>query len=172
MSAHMRNRALPTNVPGNSLMIDSEWEHAPGIWNHEQIERWKKINEAIHEEGSLASWKGQSPVPEQIASGESVYGPSAIAARGGNFRFLSGSPGYVAPTEIPDPKKFVALFKQAAINAKEAGFGGVEVLAANGCLIHAFLDTGDLMAPTFSPRRPGLGSGSSPGNDRMTYSPE
>ncbi|KIK54938.1 hypothetical protein GYMLUDRAFT_176401 [Collybiopsis luxurians FD-317 M1] len=171
MSALTRNRALPTNVP-NSLMVEyyrqraqsaglvvsegalicqqgSEWEHAPGIWNQEQIEGWKKINEAIHDAGSKSFaqlWHlgrvNHPDAPEQIASGEPVYGPSAIAARGGNFRFLPGNPGYVTPTEIEDFKKFVQLFKQAAINAKEAGFDGVEVLGANGYLIHTFLDTG------------------------------
>ncbi|KAJ7872979.1 hypothetical protein B0H13DRAFT_1895212, partial [Mycena leptocephala] len=55
-----------------------------------------------------------------------VYAPSAISARGGKFRFLPGQPGYVTPTEIADPTVLIAQFKQAAINAKEAGFDGVE----------------------------------------------
>lgn len=73
-----------------------------------------------------------------------MYAPSAKAARGGKFRFLPGSPGYVTvgvyvvvtltyfltrptqPTEIPDPTTLVEAFKRAAINAKEAGFDGVE----------------------------------------------
>ncbi|KAJ3713272.1 hypothetical protein DFJ43DRAFT_46413 [Lentinula guzmanii] len=127
----------------------TEWPHAPGIWNQEQIHGWKKINDAIHGAGSKSFaqiWHlgrvSHPDAPDQIASGQPVYGPSAIAARGGRFRFLPGIPGYVTPTEIDDPVKLVALYKQAAINAKEAGFDGVEVHAANGYLIHEFLDSG------------------------------
>ncbi|KAJ4465266.1 hypothetical protein C8J55DRAFT_528841 [Lentinula edodes] len=171
MSALTRNRALPTNVP-NDLMVEyyrqraesaglivsegilicqqgTEWPHAPGIWNQDQIVGWKKINDAIHKAGSQSFaqiWHlgrvSHPKAPEQIASGQPVYGPSAIAARGGKFRFLPGTPGYVTPTEIDDPMKLVALYKQAAINAKEAGFDGVEVHGANGYLVHEFLDSG------------------------------
>jgi hypothetical protein len=83
-----------------------------------------------------------------------VYAPSAIAARGGKFRELPGRPGYVTvsqylcacdcqrlitscipkPTAIPDPWTIVAQFKQAAINAKEAGFDGVECM-----LFHCYI---------------------------------
>lgn len=62
------------------------------------------------------------------------------------------------PTEIIDPTEFIAQFKQAAINAKKAGFDGVErklsmvfspmlsivsslVHGANGYLVHQFLDS-------------------------------
>ncbi|KAF7367405.1 Artemisinic aldehyde Delta(11(13)) reductase [Mycena sanguinolenta] len=70
-----------------------------------------------------------------------VYAPSAISARGGKFRFIPGSPGYVTPTAIEDPTLLISLFKQAAINAKEAGFDGVELHGANGYIVHEFLDS-------------------------------
>ncbi|KAJ3805855.1 hypothetical protein F5876DRAFT_91324 [Lentinula aff. lateritia] len=130
MSALTRNRALPTNVP-NDLMVEyyrqraesaglivsegilicqqgTEWPHAPGIWNQEQI-IWH-LGRVSHPEA-----------PEQIASGQASPGPSAIAARGGKFRFLPGTPGYVTPTEIDDPMKLIALYKQAAINDSTDG---------------------------------------------------
>ncbi|KAG6867652.1 hypothetical protein C0993_012707 [Termitomyces sp. T159_Od127] len=61
-----------------------------------------------------------------ILSPQPVYGPSAIAARGGKFRHIPGTPGYVTPTALEDPWTVVADYKQAALNAKEAGFDGVE----------------------------------------------
>lgn len=64
--------------------------------------------------------------PEQKKTGLPTYGPSAICARGGKFRFLEGIPGYQVPTAIDDPEDFINLFRKAAVNAKTAGFDGVE----------------------------------------------
>ncbi|KAJ7073573.1 flavoprotein NADH-dependent oxidoreductase [Mycena amicta] len=126
----------------------TQWEEAPGIWEQSQIDGWKKIVDAVHATGSkiyAQLWHtgrvSHPDAPQQIAAGVPVYAPSAIAARGGKFHFIPGEPGYVTPTEVPDPKTLVALFKQAAINAKAAGFDGVEVHAATGYLVHQFLDS-------------------------------
>ena len=35
-------------------------------------------------------------------------------------------PFYIKPTELPDPRVIINQYKQAAINAKAAGFDGVE----------------------------------------------
>ncbi|KAF8134750.1 hypothetical protein K438DRAFT_1997579 [Mycena galopus ATCC 62051] len=106
----------------------TEWPQAPGIWEEAQIAGWKKITDAVHEAGSKIY-------------AQPVYAPSAISARGGNFRFLPGAPGYVTPTEIADPTLLIAQFKQAAINAKAAGFDGVELHGASGYIVHQFLDS-------------------------------
>ncbi|KAJ7118736.1 hypothetical protein C8R44DRAFT_878292 [Mycena epipterygia] len=126
----------------------SEWPQAPGIWDKSQVDGWKKITDAVHDAGSkiyCQLWHlgrvNHPEAPEQIAAGVPVYGPSAISARGGKFRFLPGHPGYVTPTEIPDPTVIIAQFKQAAINAKEAGFDGVELHGANGYVVAQFLDS-------------------------------
>ncbi|KAJ6537672.1 flavoprotein NADH-dependent oxidoreductase [Mycena capillaripes] len=126
----------------------TEWPAAPGIWNSPQIQGWKKITDAVHEAGSKMYMQlghgGRTchpNAPEQIAAGVPVYAPSAISARGGKFRFILGSPGYFTPTEIADPTVLIAQFKQAAMNAKEAGFDGVELHGANGYLVHQFLDS-------------------------------
>ncbi|KAF7353747.1 Artemisinic aldehyde Delta(11(13)) reductase [Mycena venus] len=144
----------------------TEYHDVPGIWNKTQVEGWKKITDAVHAAGSkIYAQVGRVPVvrilfqslfilqlwhlgranhpdaPEQIASGVPVYAPSAIAARGGKFKYLPGTPGYVTPTELPDPTVIIAQYKEAAINAKEAGFDGVELHGANGYLVHQFLDS-------------------------------
>ncbi|KAJ7037479.1 flavoprotein NADH-dependent oxidoreductase [Mycena alexandri] len=126
----------------------SEWPQAPGIWNKDQIAGWKAIVDAVHSTDTkiyCQLWhlgRANHPdAPEQIAAGVPVYAPSAISARGGKFRFLPGKPGYVTPTEIEDPTTLIELFRQGAINAKEAGFDGVELHGANGYLIHEFLDS-------------------------------
>ncbi|KZP02674.1 FMN-linked oxidoreductase [Athelia psychrophila] len=174
-----RSRAVPTNVPndamleyyvqrakgGAGLIISegalitqqgTEWENAPGIWGQQHIDGWKKITEAVHREGAVMFcqlWHvgrlSHPDAPEQKASGNPVYGPSAIAARGypgivargypEKFRFLPGKPGYVTPTAIEDPTDLVELFRQGAINAKAAGSDGVH--GGYGYLIHQFLDS-------------------------------
>jgi len=125
----------------------TEWQHAPGIWDAEQVTGWKKIVDAVHEAGGhiyAQLWHvgrvSHPDAPEQKLAGTPVYAPSAISARGGKFRFIPGTPGYVTPTAVEDPWIIVAQFKQAAINAKEAGFDGVELHGANGYLITQFLD--------------------------------
>ncbi|KAJ7702265.1 hypothetical protein B0H17DRAFT_1043447 [Mycena rosella] len=126
----------------------TEWPQAPGIWDKAQVAGWKKITDAVHETGGkiyCQLWHlgrvSHPEAPQQIAAGVPVYAPSAIPARGGKFRFLPGRPGYVTPTEIPDPTVIIAQFKQAAINAKAAGFDGVELHGANGYIVAQFLDS-------------------------------
>ncbi|KAF5368684.1 hypothetical protein D9757_010221 [Collybiopsis confluens] len=169
MSALTRNRSVPTSIP-NSVNLEyykqraksagliitegtlisqqgTEWPHAPGLWNKEQVAGWKKITDAVHAEGSFIFaqlWHlgrvSHPDAPEQKTSGLPVYAPSAIAARGGKFRFLPGGPGYVTAT-IDDPTQLLDAFEKAAINAKEAGFDGVELHGSNGYLVHQFLDS-------------------------------
>ncbi|KAJ7651935.1 flavoprotein NADH-dependent oxidoreductase [Mycena polygramma] len=126
----------------------TEWPDAPGIWDEAQIAGWKKITDAVHKLGSkmyCQLWHlgrlNHPEAPEQIASGEPVYGPSPVKAPGGKFRFLPGVPSYAMPTEIDDPTTIIALYKQAAVNAKAAGFDGVELQCANGYLPNQFLDS-------------------------------
>ncbi|KAG0704545.1 hypothetical protein DFH29DRAFT_910800 [Suillus ampliporus] len=171
MSALTRSRSVPTNVPndlnleyyaqrarGGAGLITTEgtmicqqgteWQNAPGIWNQDQVAAWKKITDAVHAEGGVIFtqiWHlgrvSHPDAPEQKASGMPVYGPSSIAARGGKFRFLPGEPGYVTPVALDDPSMLINMYRQAAINAKEAGFDGVELHAANGYLVQQFLDS-------------------------------
>ncbi|KAF7304947.1 Oxidored-FMN domain-containing protein [Mycena kentingensis (nom. inval.)] len=171
MSALTRNRSsselIPTEIMkeyylqrargGTGLIVSegtlitrqgTEWQWAPGIWSKEQIGGWKTITDAVHNAGSkmyCQIWHlgrvSHPDAPEQIAAGIPVYAPSAIGARGGKFRFLEGKPGYVKPSELPDPEVIIEQFKTAAINAKEAGFDGVELHGANGYLVAQFLDS-------------------------------
>ncbi|KAF9053222.1 hypothetical protein BJ165DRAFT_1383633 [Panaeolus papilionaceus] len=170
MSALTRNRAADTyptelmkeyylqRVKGDVGLIvtegvlvtrqGTEWPLAPGIWDDKHVDGWKSIVDAVHEAGGhiyAQLWHvgrvSHPDAPEQILAASPVYAPSAISARGGKFRHIPGTPGYVTPTAVPDPRTIIAQFRQAAINAKKAGFDGVELHGANGYLITQFLDT-------------------------------
>ncbi|PPQ80754.1 hypothetical protein CVT26_006965 [Gymnopilus dilepis] len=170
MSALTRNRAEDTyptelmkeyyvqRVCGGAALIvtegtlitrqGTEWPNAPGLWDERHVERWKNITTAVHDAGGriyAQLWHvGRAAHPDayqQKLAGEPVYAPSAVGARGGKFRMIPGTPGYVTPTAIDDPWKLVAQFKHAAMNAEKAGFDGVELHGANGYLVTQFLDT-------------------------------
>ncbi|KAJ7670641.1 hypothetical protein DFH06DRAFT_1178614 [Mycena polygramma] len=170
MSAMSRNRAEQTRVPSNVMkkyylqralggagVIVTEatlispqgapYDRSPGIWNEEQVAGWRKITNVVHLAGSkiyCQLWHVGRLTASVAESPFTPVAPSAIAARRvgkGCFHFLPGSLGFDTPTEIPDPFAIVAEFKQAAENAKLAGFDGVELHGASGFLVNQFLDS-------------------------------
>lgn len=110
-----------------------------GIYTPEQVEGWKRVTDAVHAKGSkifMQIWHaGRSAHPGLV--GEENIGPSPIAIKGD---LIPGFPHKV-PREMTkeDIKQVLGQFKQAAINAKKAGFDGIEPHAANGYLIDEFL---------------------------------
>lgn len=121
----------------------TEWIEAPGIWNKKQINGWKKVTDAVHKKGGAIFaqlWHLGRIANTLHNAGVPPPGPSDVPAKGGKFRLLVGEPGYSTPEAIEDPRKYVELFKQAAKNAKEAGFDGVELHGANGYLVHQFYE--------------------------------
>lgn len=115
----------------------------PGIVTPEQIDAWRPIAAAVHEAGGTIVMQlmhgGRVSHPE--ISGESrVVGPSALAAPGQTHTPVGKADLPVAHAltldEIPE---VVEQFAQAARNAIDAGFDGVEVHGANGYLVQQFL---------------------------------
>lgn len=118
----------------------------PGIWCKAQINGWQAITRAVHEKGGkifLQLWHvGRVSDPEYL-SGEMPVAPSAIACAG-QVSLLRPVRDYVVPRtlHIDEIRRTVADFDQAARNALQAGFDGVEIHAANGYLIDQFLHDG------------------------------
>lgn len=126
----------------------SEWPDAPGLWDEEHAEGWKKVVDAVHAEGTpiiAQLWHigrvAHPDMDEQKKAGRPVYAPSAVGARGGKFRLLEGEPGYVTPTAASKEniQEIINQFEHAAKMAKIAGFDGVEFHSANGYLGEQFL---------------------------------
>ncbi|MCD6045767.1 MAG: NADH:flavin oxidoreductase/NADH oxidase [Gammaproteobacteria bacterium] len=115
----------------------------PGIWSKEQIEGWKKVTTAVHEKNGrifLQLWHVGRISDPMFLNGELPVAPSAITPKG-HVSLVRPQKAFVTPRaltteEIPP---IVEAYRQAAQNAKEAGFDGVEVHAANGYLLDQFL---------------------------------
>lgn len=124
----------------------SAFMNEPGIYSAEQIAGWKKVTDAVHARGGrivLQLWHGGRACHPDLNDGAQPVAPSAIAIDD-EVHTPQGKKPYTVPralddAEIPD---IIAGFRQAAENAKQAGFDGVEVHAANGYLLDAFLRDG------------------------------
>ncbi|MDE1994920.1 MAG: alkene reductase [Rhizobiaceae bacterium] len=117
----------------------------PGIHEPEQIAGWKAVTDAVHAKRGrifLQLWHvGRISHSSHQPDGALPIAPSAIAASGNattaSFeRVPFETPRALETDEIP---WLVETYGQAAANAKEAGFDGVEIHGANGYLIEQFL---------------------------------
>jgi N-ethylmaleimide reductase len=119
----------------------------PGIHTPEQIAAWRRVTDAVHDEGGrvfLQIWHvGRISHPSLQRDHALPVAPSAIRPAGDAFT-ATGPQRFVTPRaltrdEIPG---IVASFRMGAVNAIEAGFDGVEIHGANGYLLDQFLRDG------------------------------
>ena len=122
----------------------------PGIYSKEQIEGWKKVTNSVHAKGGIIFaqlWHvGRVSHSSLQPNGDKPVGPSAITADAVKV-FIETGPGEGALADPSEPRELtteevrelVALYAQAARNALEAGFDGVELHCANGYLINQFI---------------------------------
>lgn len=122
----------------------------PGIHSQEQIAGWKKVTEAVHQQGSVIFcqlWHvGRVSHHELQPAKQAPVAPSAVPAEGVRV-FIETGPGagmLTAPSvprelSTQEVKEIVELYRLAAENAKEAGFDGIELHSANGYLINQFI---------------------------------
>ena len=116
----------------------------PGIYSPEQINAWKKVTQAVHEKGGVIYaqlWHTGRVGHSLVKNGEQPVAPSALAIEGQQHFTMEGMKDYETPKalSIEEVKKIVQDYKQAAINAMDAGFDGVELHAAFGYLPNQFL---------------------------------
>lgn len=115
----------------------------PGIWSDEQTAGWAGVTRAVHEKGGrivLQLWHVGRISDPIFLNGELPVAPSGLAPSG-NVSLVRPKRPYVTPRalETDEIPGIVEAYRQAALRAKEAGFDGVTVHAANGYLIEQFL---------------------------------
>ncbi len=118
----------------------------PGIHSKEQVEGWKLVTKAVHDKGGIILaqlWHvGRISHTDLQPGGGKPVAPSAIRAESKTYTSKdsglvpTSEPRALETDEIPG---VVEQFRQAAQNAKDAGFDGVEIHGANGYLLQQFL---------------------------------
>ena len=112
------------------------YPNVPDFYGKEALAGWKRVVDAVHAEGGKIVpqiWHvgairkaGQGAGPDETVPG---YSPSGVVLRGKETG--------VAMSE-EDVQEAIEAFIQAAVDAKEIGFDGVEIHGAHGYLVDQF----------------------------------
>lgn len=153
MVEYYRQRASAGLVITEGTQIEPRgqgYAWTPGIHNEAQVAGWRKVTDAVHQQGGLIFcqlWHvGRVSHTELQPEKQAPVAPSPIAATGVRV-FIETAPGEGALTQPSMPralttaevKTLVNLYRHAAVNAKNAGFDGIELHSANGYLINQFI---------------------------------
>ncbi|MGB3258454.1 MAG: alkene reductase [Ornithinimicrobium sp.] len=118
--------------------------NVPGLYTEDQVTGWKLVADAVHAKGGYVV--AQLMHAGRIAHSDNKNGletvaPSAITAPG-EMVTAEGPKPHVTPRalETAEIPALIQEYVQASRNAIAAGLDGVEVHAANGYLLHQFLD--------------------------------
>ncbi|PIA70465.1 alkene reductase [Pseudomonas sediminis] len=153
MATYYRQRAGAGFMVSEGTQIESRgqgYAWTPGIYSQAQIDGWRKVTEAVHAEGGVIFaqlWHvGRVSHNALQPDGQAPVAPSAIQAQKVKA-FIQTGPGVgelVQPSlpralELAEIRDLVGQYAQAARNAIDAGFDGVEIHAANGYLVNQFI---------------------------------
>lgn len=125
--------------------------HIPGLYTSEQVEGWKLVTQAVHAKGSkifTQLWHvGRVSHVSNQPNRQPPVAPSTLQAsnsfawgydeNGKEGFVISSQPRALSTAEV---QQVILDFANAAKNAIEAGFDGVELHGANGYLIEQFLN--------------------------------
>ncbi|KAL2373061.1 hypothetical protein RJ035_004358 [Blastomyces gilchristii] len=132
------------SVPGTLLITEGTFispraggfDNVPGIYNDEQIRAWKEITDVVHAKSSFIFcqlWALGRAADSRVLTedGHPVVSSSDIP--------ISKESAVPTPLDENGIQEFIGDYVQAAKNAMEAGFDGVEIHGANGYLCDQFL---------------------------------
>jgi N-ethylmaleimide reductase len=117
----------------------------PGVHDEAQVHAWREVTDEVHAAGGriVAQLGHGGRIAHHETIGQQPVAPSAIAPEGTIFT-MSGERSFEMPRalEVEEIAAIVADFRHAAASAREAGFDGIELHAANGYLLDQFLRSG------------------------------
>ena len=121
--------------------------NTPGIYTPEQIAAWKRVTDAVHSNGGkifCQLWHTGRVGHSLNRGGERPVGPSPVPIEGQQIETPDGRQDFEVPRTLTteEVEQIVEDYVQAGQNAREAGFDGIELHAANGYLPAQFLVDG------------------------------
>ncbi|MFP3497456.1 alkene reductase [Pseudomonas sp. SIMBA_059] len=153
MAEYYRQRASAGFMISEGTQIEPRgqgYAWTPGIYTPAQIDGWRTVTDAVHAEDAVIFaqlWHvGRVSHNALQPDGAAPVAPSAIAAQQAKA-FIATGPGTGELVQPPVPRALsvleiedlVGYYAQAARNALDAGFDGVEIHAANGYLVNQFI---------------------------------
>ena len=124
------------------------WYGAPGLYTNDQVEGWKNVTAAIHAKGGLVFaqlWHTGRSSHVNNLDGVTPVSASIDPSYWNDPNNLVSTPsGWSQPSphralQLEEIPGIIEDYRKAAQRAKDAGFDGVEIHAANGYLPDQFL---------------------------------
>lgn len=122
------------------------YSRIPGLYNHEHVEGWRKVTEAVHsKDGHIfvqLMHTGRVSHSLNLPSGAKIFAPSAIGLKGETWTDQKQLQHFPVPQKmsVEDIQDAINEYAHSARLAIEAGFDGIELHAANGYLIEQFIN--------------------------------
>lgn len=122
------------------------YPNQPGLTTDAQTDAWAEVVDAVHEEGSVffaqLMHAGAQAQGNRYSDDTDTVAPSSYQPPGEMAEVYGGSGAYPTATALDTEglAEVKAGFVESAKRAVKAGFEGVEVHAANGYLLHEFID--------------------------------
>lgn len=154
MAEYYAQRAAAGLIVSEATQISPQgqgYSFTPGIHTQEQIAGWKLVTDAVHAKGGrifVQLWHVGRVSHTVFHNGAAPVAPSAIQPRDTQVWIVDDDGvGSMVDTSMPraltveEIGDIVEDFRQAAANAMEADFDGIEFHGGNGYLIDQFLRT-------------------------------